>query len=159
VNSFLGQFRGIIVACGTFFCLAQIASAQGLGTISGTIVDQTGASVASASVILTEVKTGATVTVQSHADGLYVFPSVSPADYRVAPLRTLVGFEKLRLRRAETTAVQLTITPRQLSVVAPDGTRRVQAGDYEPYVGGSQPSHDGGIFLPFRVDGSSAVEP
>jgi len=76
-----------------------------------------------------------------------------------APLRSLVGFEKLRLRRAETRAVQFTIIPRQLSIVAPDGTRRVQAGDYELYVGGGHPSHNGGIFLPFRIDGSSAVEP
>jgi beta-glucosidase len=76
-----------------------------------------------------------------------------------APLRSLVGFEKLRLRRAETRAVQFTIIPRQLSIVAPDGTRRVQAGDYELYVGGGHPSHKGGIFLPFRIDGSSAVEP
>jgi hypothetical protein len=41
---------------------------------------------------LTEVKTGAAVTVQSHADGLYVFPSVSPADYRVDV--TAQGFKK-----------------------------------------------------------------
>ncbi len=92
MNSFVRQFRGIILACGTFFCLAQIASAQGLGSISGTIADQTGASVASASVVLTEVKTGAAVTVQSHADGLYVFPSVSPADYRINV--TAQGFKK-----------------------------------------------------------------
>ncbi len=82
-----------------------------------------------------------------------------PKNIAGAPLRTLVGFERLPLRRAETRAVQFTITPRQLSVVAPDGSRSMQAGDYELYVGGGQPSHDDGIFLPLRIDGSSAVEP
>jgi Carboxypeptidase regulatory-like domain len=92
VNSFLRQVRGIIVACVTFFCVAQIASAQGLGAISGAVVDPTGAAVPSASVILTRVKTGETVTVQTRPDGSYVFPSMSPADYKLDI--TAPGFKK-----------------------------------------------------------------
>jgi beta-glucosidase len=76
-----------------------------------------------------------------------------------APLRTLVGFEKVHLHKGETKAVEVTIAPRQLSLVAPDGTRSVQPGDYELYIGGSQPSHDAGVLLPFRIEGSSALEP
>jgi len=76
-----------------------------------------------------------------------------------APLRTLVGFEKVHLRKDETGAIQITITPRQLSLVASDGSRAVQPGDYELYIGGAQPSHDTGVFLPFRIEGSSALEP
>jgi beta-glucosidase len=76
-----------------------------------------------------------------------------------APLRTLVGFEKVHLHKGETKAVEFTIAPRQLSLVAPDGSRSVQPGDYELYIGGSQPSHDAGVFLPFRIEGSSALEP
>jgi beta-glucosidase len=76
-----------------------------------------------------------------------------------APLRTLVGFEKVHLRKGETRAVEITIAPRQLSLVAPDGSRSVQPGDYELYVGGGQPSQDTGVSLPFRIEGSSAVEP
>jgi beta-glucosidase len=76
-----------------------------------------------------------------------------------APLRTLVGFEKVHLHKGETKAVEVTIAPRQLSLVAPDGTRSVQPGDYELYIGGSQPSHDAGVLLPFRIEGSSALDP
>lgn len=76
-----------------------------------------------------------------------------------APLRTLVGFEKLRLRRGETKAVRVTIDPRQLSLVAPDGTRAVQSGEYELHVGGGQPSREAGLFLPFHIEGSTTLDP
>jgi hypothetical protein len=83
VNSFLKQVRGIIVVGIALIGVTQIASAQGLGTISGTVVDPSGASVPAANVTLTAVKTGQTIIVQSHSDGLYVFPSLPPADYRL----------------------------------------------------------------------------
>lgn len=76
-----------------------------------------------------------------------------------APLRTLVGFEKVHLHQGETKSVEITIPPRQLSLVAPDGSRSVQAGEYELYLGGGQPSRDAGVLLPFRIEGSSAIEP
>jgi beta-glucosidase len=76
-----------------------------------------------------------------------------------APLRTLVSFEKIHLRKDETKAIQVTIGPRQLSLVAPDGSRHIQPGEYELYIGGGPPSRDTGIFLPFRIEGSSAVAP
>lgn len=80
------------MACVTFFRVAQVASAQGLGAISGAVVDPTGAAVPSASVILMRVKTGETVTVQTRSDGSYVFPSMSPADYKLDI--TAPGFKK-----------------------------------------------------------------
>ncbi len=92
MNSFLRQARGLIVVCVALLCGAGVASAQGLGAISGTVVDGTGASVPSANVVLTRVKTGETVAVQTHPDGLYVFPSLSPADYRIDV--TAQGFKK-----------------------------------------------------------------
>jgi beta-glucosidase len=76
-----------------------------------------------------------------------------------APLRTLVGFEKLHLRKGQTKTVQLTVAPRQLSLVAPDGSRIIQPGEYKLYLGGGQPSNDTGVFLPFRIEGSCALEP
>jgi beta-glucosidase len=76
-----------------------------------------------------------------------------------APLRTLVGFEKVHLRKGETKAAHITIDPRRLSLVAADGTRSVQPGEYELYLGGSQPSHNGGIFLPFLIEDSRMLEP
>jgi hypothetical protein len=92
VNTFHRQLRGIVVTCAALFCITQTAAAQGLGTISGTVIDPTGASVPSASVILTQVKTGQALSMQTHSDGLYVFPSVSPADYKIDI--TAPGFKK-----------------------------------------------------------------
>ncbi len=76
-----------------------------------------------------------------------------------APLRTLVAFQRVQLRKGETKPVQVTISPRQLSLVGTDGKRSVLPGDYELYLGGGPPSHDAGISLPFRIEGSIALEP
>jgi Carboxypeptidase regulatory-like domain len=92
VNSFLRQLPIMIVMFAVLFCAAPIASAQGLGTISGTVVDSSGSSIPTATVVLTQIKTGQIVTVQTHSDGLYVFPSVSPADYKLDI--TAQGFKK-----------------------------------------------------------------
>jgi beta-glucosidase len=75
------------------------------------------------------------------------------------PQRSLVGFEKLHLRKGETKAIQITVAPRQLSLVASDGSRSVQAGEYELYLGGNQPSHGAGVFLPFHIEGTSPIAP
>jgi beta-glucosidase len=82
-----------------------------------------------------------------------------PKSIAGAPLRTLVGFEKVHLQKGESKSVHATIDPRQLSIVAADGTRSVQPGEYELFVGGTQPSIDTGVTLPFRIQGSSALAP
>jgi beta-glucosidase len=74
-----------------------------------------------------------------------------------APVRALVGFERVTLGAGETRTVKLTIDARQLSFVSPIGNRSVRAGEYDLYVGGGQPSPDSGVFLPFRIQGSSLV--
>ena len=76
-----------------------------------------------------------------------------------APLRALVGFDKVHLARGATTTIRLTIAPRQLSFVSPTGNRSVRPGDYELYIGGGQPSKDSGTFLPFRIQGASPIAP
>jgi beta-glucosidase len=76
-----------------------------------------------------------------------------------APIRWLVGFEKAHLLPGESRTVRLVIDPRQLSLVDGDGSRSVQSGEYELYVGGNQPSAQSGIFLPFHIEGSSRMDP
>ena len=88
----LRLIRGIALICAIYLCLSNTALAQGLGTITGTVLDATGAAVPSATVVLTQVKTGEVTTVQSNADGLFVFPSVHPADYKLEV--TSAGFQK-----------------------------------------------------------------
>ena len=82
-----------------------------------------------------------------------------PKTISESPLRILVGFEKLHLRKGETRDLEITLPPRQLSLVAPDGGRSVRPGDYELYLGGGQPSRDTGVFLPIRIEGSFTLEP
>jgi len=82
-----------------------------------------------------------------------------PKGIAAAPREALVGFAKVPLRKGETRTVQVAIDPRQLSLVAADGSRSVQTGDYELYIGGGQPTQDAGVSLPFHIEGSSPIAP
>jgi hypothetical protein len=72
-----------LAICLAFLSLTSGAFAQGRGSISGTVADSSGAVVPSATVTLTQVKTGAISTFKTEPNGLYNFPSVSPAEYRL----------------------------------------------------------------------------
>lgn len=85
----------------------------------------------------------------------YVIPKVKPG----SPICWLAGFEKIHLLKGETKSIQLTVGPRQLSMVDEDGGRNVEPGDYELFVGGSQPSTKAGVFLPFHIEGRSPLAP
>jgi beta-glucosidase len=85
----------------------------------------------------------------------YLIPKAKPG----APICWLAGFEKMHLLKGETRTVRLTIDPRQLSLVDADGSRSVQPGEYELYVGGSQPSAQTGVFLPFHIEGLRPMAP
>jgi beta-glucosidase len=82
-----------------------------------------------------------------------------PKNLAGAPVRALVGFDKVHLARGAATTIRLTINPRQLSFVSPGGSRSVRPDDYDLYLGGGQPSPDSGIFLSFRIQGSSPIAP
>ena len=86
---------------------------------------------------------------------VYLVPKHLPE----SPLRTLVGFEKLHLKPGEASAIEATITPRALSLVAPDGTRAVQPGEYDLYVGPGQPTASSGITIPFKITGTAVLAP
>ena len=58
--------------------------AQGLGRIIGTVTDQTGAVVPNTKVTALRNGTGETTTVQSDNAGVYVFPSLAPAQYTIS---------------------------------------------------------------------------
>jgi beta-glucosidase len=86
---------------------------------------------------------------------LYLIPKNIPG----APIQSLVCFQKLHLPKDETRAIQCTIDARQLSLVDAAGNRNVQPGEYELYVGGNQPSHENGLFMPFQIAGSKRIAP
>jgi beta-glucosidase len=62
-----------------------------------------------------------------------------------APIRALAGFHRLHLEPGSTEHVQITVANRQLSIVQPDGTRRIVAGDLQVWVGGGQPGARDGV--------------
>jgi beta-glucosidase len=82
-----------------------------------------------------------------------------PKNIAGAPLRVLVGFEKVYLPRGATKTIRMEISPRELSLVSSVGSRSVRPGDYELFAGGGQPSTHCGIFLPFHIQGLSPIAP
>ena len=84
-----------------------------------------------------------------------------PGHKEGAPRLSLAAFTRVHLAKGASQQVQLTIDPRQISLVGTDGTRTIQPGDYELYVGGSQPGGDRkeGQALTFRIDGTQTLEP
>ena len=80
------HFRSIcsaFVVVAAFLLFAAAASAQGRGQIGGTVTDGTGAIVTGASVTVTRNGTGTTNSTKTDSSGVYVFPSLPPADYTV----------------------------------------------------------------------------
>jgi beta-glucosidase len=57
-----------------------------------------------------------------------------------APARALVGFQRLHLARGETQRVQFTLRDRDMSIVDPDGVRRIVPGTVQLWIGGGQPA-------------------
>jgi beta-glucosidase len=56
-----------------------------------------------------------------------------------APIRALVGFQRINLDAGATQTVTFTLTPRELSIVDSTGQRIVPAGPAELWIGSSQP--------------------
>ncbi|MDK2971438.1 MAG: beta-glucosidase [Candidatus Sumerlaeota bacterium] len=59
------------------------------------------------------------------------------------PIRSLVGFERVRLEAGEARAVRFVLSARALSVVHPDGRRVVEPGRVRVFAGGGQPTAPG----------------
>ncbi len=65
------------------FCLAAMLPGQGLTSVAGTTKDPTGAVIPGASVVLTNVDTGAERNVVSDSQGRYSFSQVQPGSYKL----------------------------------------------------------------------------
>jgi len=84
----IGNLAAMCVFC---ICVLGGLLAQGLGSISGTVTDTTGAVVSGAGVTATQVGTGLELKTTSSAGGVYVFPSLAPSAYNVSA--SSQGFE------------------------------------------------------------------
>jgi beta-glucosidase len=59
------------------------------------------------------------------------------------PIHQLEGFQRVSLQPGEEREVSFTLTRKQLSVVLEDGTRVVEPGEFDLFVGGGQPGTAG----------------
>jgi beta-glucosidase len=77
-----------------------------------------------------------------------------PHGLQGAPFHILVGIKKVCFLRGEQKTVQMAVQPANLSLVAQDGNRLFQPGEYDVYVGGGQPrSESAGAMLSFKLLG------
>jgi Carboxypeptidase regulatory-like domain len=79
-----------ILCCAATFAWSQATT---YGQIRGQVTDPTGALVPGATIILKNVNTGATQSIQSNNDGLYEFSFLQPGSYSVEANAT--GFQKV----------------------------------------------------------------
>lgn len=70
---------------------------------------------------------------------------LSHPDVPGAPIRSLAGFERVRLARGETRTVRFTLEDRALSLVGEDGVRRITPGVVTVWIGGGQPAQRAGL--------------
>src|SRR5512139_3161757 len=94
--------------------IPALAYAQGEGRFTGTVLDQTGAFVAGATIVVKNERTGDERTVTSGQQGRYVVPGLRPSTYTVrvtfgsfAPLE----YTGLQLNAAQEFAIDLTLQP------------------------------------------------
>src|SRR5690349_15880310 len=75
---------------------------QDTATISGTVTDQSGASIPGAEVVLVNVATQFTRTVETNGNGQYVAPAIPIGEYVITA--TKAGFQTLRRSGIQLTA-------------------------------------------------------
>ena len=96
VNRRLPGWARPLAALALCLAIGTTAAAQsGSGTLAGTVVDDQGATLPGATVVATEVATGATRTSMTGVDGAFSFASLPPGRYRFQI--TLSGFSPLNL--------------------------------------------------------------
>jgi beta-glucosidase len=75
-----------------------------------------------------------------------------------APVRSLVGFVRTPLNAHTRQHIHVTVDPRSLSTVSADGKRRITAGEYTLFIGGTQPSEaKGGVTRQFTIVGEKEL--
>lgn len=65
-------------------------------------------------------------------------PEANPQGEGGGQIYSLRGFERIPLDAGQSHHVQFELSPRDLSEVAADGSRRVQEGEYKVTIGGGQ---------------------
>ena len=115
-----------LVASLLLFAASSIGlSAQGLGTIVGTVTDPSGAAIPGATVKITDEATSQSRDTTTNAQGYYVFPSLRPAAYSVNV--TVAGFSPWTQRNVVLEADQSVTVNAAMSVQQSNQTVTVEA--------------------------------
>jgi hypothetical protein len=82
----IGSFAlsSLVLTCGMWAGFSVSATAQGYGSISGTVTDATGAVIPDAEVTATQVGTGMQRKTTTSGTGTYVFPTLAPSVYNLS---------------------------------------------------------------------------
>ena len=90
-------------------------------------------------------------------DGDEVVQLYVSRDVAGAPVRSLWGFQRVRLKAGETRRVEFKLDGGAMSVVAADGSRSIAAGPVKLWIGGGQPVSRTGLAKPAGVEARFAV--
>lgn len=74
-----------------------------------------------------------------------------------APIRSLAGIRRVSLNPGETKSVSIQILNRNLSVVTPNGARKIVPGQLQVWVGDGQPATRPGLPKPAGIAGSVTI--
>lgn len=80
-----------------------------------------------------------------------------------APIRALAGFERVKLAKGQAKTVQFTLHGRDLSIVDPEGVRRIVPGTVDVWIGGGQPVDRKGLVkvpgvkIAFEITGAATI--
>ncbi len=75
-----------------------------------------------------------------------------------APIRSLAGIQRVSLNPDESKSVSMEIPNRNLSVVTPDGTRRIVPGEVQIWAGDGQPVARAGLAKAAGIAGSVTIQ-
>jgi beta-glucosidase len=75
-----------------------------------------------------------------------------------APIRWLAGMRRVNMKPGETKSVAIQIPNRNLSIVTPDGTRRIVPGELRVWIGDGQPVTRGGLAKAAGIAGSVNIQ-
>jgi hypothetical protein len=119
MRTFLNLIGGLALTCAVFLCIPRAAFAQGYGSISGTVMDATGAVIPGAVIAATQAGTGLVLKTTSSGEGAYVFPSLAPSVYNLSANHA--GFESyaeknLELRADAALTANITLKPGSATV-------------------------------------------
>ena len=118
MHSPLSGIRVLGIACVAVAISLPVLSQTTMGRILGSVSDQSGAAVAGATVVITEVQRGTTRTVTTDASGNYAVPEVQPGIYKVrAEAKGFKVVERVNIvvEVAEDLRVDISLPPGQIS--------------------------------------------